>query len=94
MFAKLQKIRSIRDAMQPSAAAPTPCNDNAPVRRAGALPRRRRPVLACRWYRTPAGGLACGWHIAAAEEPQPGHSAVRRLSRVTASAAAAALLLL
>ena len=94
MFAKLQKIRSIPGAMQPFAAAATPCNDNAPVRRAGILPRRRRPALACRWYRTPAGGLACGWHIAAAEDPQPRHAAVRRVSRVTGGASVATLLLL
>jgi hypothetical protein len=98
MFAKLQKIRTARGAahgaVQPFAAAAVPCNDNAPVRRAGTLPQRaRRPALTCRWYRTPAGGLACGWHIASAEEPQPGHAAVRRVSRVTGGAAAALLLL-
>jgi hypothetical protein len=93
MFAKLQKIRTDRGAAQRAAA--TPCNDNALVRRATVLPQRaRRPALACRWYRTPAGGLACGWHIAGAEEPQPGPPAVRRLSRVTVGAAMAALLLL
>jgi hypothetical protein len=96
MFAKLQKIRTARGAahgvVQPFAAAP--CNDNT-VRHAGALPRRaRRPALACRWYRTPAGELACGWHIAGAEEPQPGHAAGRRVSCVTSGAALAALLLL
>jgi hypothetical protein len=103
MFAKLQKIRTARGtariaahgAAQPFAAAATPCNDNAPVRRAGTLPRRaRRAALACRWYRTPAGGLACGWHIASSEEPQTGHPAARRVSRVTGGAAVAALLLL
>ena len=95
MFAKLQKIRSISGAAQPFAAAPAPCNDNAPVRRAGTLPQRaRRPALACRWYRTPAGGFACGWHIAGAEEPQPGHAAARRVSCVTSGAALAELLLL
>jgi hypothetical protein len=97
MFAKLQKIRTARGAahgaVQLFAAAAAPCNDNT-VRRAGTLPRRaRRPALACRWYRTPAGGLACGWHIAAAEDPQIGQSAVRRVSRVTGAAAAALLLL-
>ena len=97
MFAKLQKIRSARGAahgaVQPFAAAAAPCNDNAPVRRTGTL-LRRRPALLCRWYRTPAGGLACAWQIAAADEPQPGHAAVRRASRITSSSAAAMLLLL
>jgi len=94
MFAKLQKIRSARGAahgvVQPFAAAPG--NDNAPIRRTGTLP-RRRPALACRWYRTPAGGLACGWQIAAADEPQPSYGAVRRASRITSGFATAALLL-
>ena len=43
-----------------NAAAVRPCNDNQPVRLI--TPRRRnRPVLFCRWLRTPAGRLECNW---------------------------------
>ncbi len=94
MFAKLQKIRAARGAVQPNAATAVPCNDNVLIRGA-VLPRRtQRPALLCRWYRTPAGGLACGWHVAAAEDPQIGFPAGRRVSRIAGSAGVAALLLL
>jgi hypothetical protein len=99
MFAKLQKFHLDRGAVQRNAATATPCNDNAPVRRAAVLPRQaRRPVLACRWYRTPAGRLECGWHMAqpgaSPEEPGISRRIGRRASAITASAAGALLLLL
>jgi len=94
MFAKLQKIRTTtRDAVMRNAATATPCNDNTAARRGVVPPHRaRRPALFCRWYRTPAGGLTCGWHVAGAEDPQIGLPAVRRVSRVTGNAAALLLL--
>lgn len=96
MFAKLQKNRTAAcDAVKRNAATATPCNDNTAVRRGAVQPHRaRRPALLCRWYRTPAGGLACGWHVAGAEDPQIALPAGRRVSRATGRAAAAALLLL
>jgi hypothetical protein len=51
-----------------------PCNDNQPVRLAAPSRRPRRPVLFCRWHRTPAGALECRWQtepvaVSAVEEP-------------------------
>jgi hypothetical protein len=43
-----------------------PCNDNQPVRSAASLRRQRRPMLFCRWRKTPGGALECVWHT----EPQ------------------------
>jgi len=51
------------------------CNDNRPVRAVAAPPQRKlRPVLFCRWHRTPSGALECAWHIerAAADDPEIG----------------------
>jgi hypothetical protein len=51
-----------------NATAVRRCNDNHPVRLIA--PRRDRPVLLCRWQRTPAGQLECNWRDeSTGEEP-------------------------
>ena len=35
------------------------CNDNQPIRRSIAPP--RRPILLCHWHKAASGALECGW---------------------------------
>jgi hypothetical protein len=70
------------------------CNDNQPIHRSIALP--RRPILFCHWHKAASGALECGWlteatSAAKVEEPDIGRL---RPSRRTYIAVASALHLL
>ena len=83
MFAKRANFPVARSRRQWRGTA-APCNDNRPSLRLAAAPRRTpRPVLFCRWHRTPSGALECSWTIeaAAAEEAEISWVFVPRMAR-------------
>jgi hypothetical protein len=78
MFAKRARLRKFnRDSQLESRRSPVaarPCNDNQPLGFNVPARRMRRPMLFCRWHRTPAGALECRWQtepvaVSAVEEP-------------------------
>jgi hypothetical protein len=89
MFAKLAQFRllGIGRAQQAPAAG-----GSQSVKRAGCRPiaqphRDRRPILVCRWEKTPVtGALTCVWSVAArpTAEPRPprSHGQLQRLTDV------------
>jgi len=66
MFTKPARLRNFnRDSKletRRNAALTPPSNDNQPVRIAALSRRMRRPLLFCRWHKTPAGALECRWY--------------------------------
>ncbi len=63
---------------RPGATA-APGNDNRPTRLA-VTRRLRRPVLVCRWHKSPAGALECRWHGTAADAAFAEEPGIRRLT--------------
>lgn len=58
MFAKLARFQMFnRIAGRRFGAAA--CNDNQPIRRSSAAPRRH--ILLCHWHKAASGGLECSW---------------------------------
>jgi len=58
MFAKLARFQMFNRIAGRHFGA-IACNDNRPIRRSIALP--RRPILLCHWHKAASGVLECGW---------------------------------
>jgi hypothetical protein len=77
MFVKRARLQNFNHGFSQEHAADRPCNDNQPVRTAAATRRIGRPVLFCRWRKTPTGSLECRWlaePVAASSVEEPGIS--------------------
>ena len=71
MFAKLARLQMFNRIAGRRFGA-VACNDNQPIRRSVALPRRQ--ILLCHWHKAASGALECGWlaeatSVSKAEEP-------------------------
>ncbi len=58
MFAKLSQFNAFRRIVGRRFGAAA-CNDNQPIHRSVAPP--RRPILLCHWHKAASGALECGW---------------------------------
>ena len=58
MFAKLARFQMFNRIAGRRFSA-VACNDNQPIRRSIAPP--RRPILLCHWHKAASGALECGW---------------------------------
>jgi hypothetical protein len=77
MFAKRARLQNFNRGVSQEHAAVRPGNDNQPVRTAATSRRIGRPVLFCRWRKTPTGSLECRWlnePVAASPVEEPGIS--------------------
>jgi hypothetical protein len=77
MFAKRARLQNFNHGFGQEHATVRPCNDNQAVRATAASRRMRRPVLFCRWHKTPTGSLECRWlnePVAASSVEEPGIS--------------------
>jgi hypothetical protein len=77
MFAKRARLQNFNHGFGREHAAVRPCNDNQPVRTSAVSRRIGRPVLFCRWRKTPTGSLECRWltePVAASSVEEPGIS--------------------
>jgi hypothetical protein len=77
MFAKLARFQMFNRIAGRRFSA-VACNDNQPIRRSIAPP--RRPILLCHWHKAASGALECGWlteATSASKVEEPDMSAVR-----------------
>jgi len=67
MFAKLARLQMFNRIAGRRFGA-VACNDNQPIRRSVALPRRQ--ILLCHWHKAASGALECGWLAEATAAPK------------------------